>query len=97
MGKPNPILEVELYPPMIDCGVCGQGDLFKWGIATYNGDIVSLEFPFHLVPDNSGSMAVCRDCFNAHAEGDPRIETYDAEYLHLAYYIGPFGMDGAGI
>lgn len=74
----------------IDCAICGEPDVFRWGVPTYNGDIVSNDFPDFMWGKNGGSVAVCERCHRLHAEG--KIPAADADYLRHGTLI-----DGDGI
>jgi hypothetical protein len=85
------ILEIRMQSNEIDCAICGEPDDFAWGVPTYNGDIVSNDFPDDLYARTGGSMAVCRRCHEKHERGE--IEVFDH------YYYTPLRgfIDGAGI
>lgn len=74
-------LRIKLQSGMIDCSLCGAATEFRWGVPTFNGDVVSNDFPDELL-GQGGSVPVCERCFRAHAEG--RLETWDHFYIHQA-------------
>lgn len=91
---PENILEIHMQCDEIECGLCGEWTEFRYGVSTYNGDIVSNDFPDTMRREGGGSVAVCERCFERHAAG--LIPTYDHYYVRP----GPMGVclvDGAGI
>lgn len=76
-------LEIRMQAGMIDCSLCGEPDDHRWGVPTCNGDVVSNDFPDHLW---QGSVAVCEQCFNLHAEG--KIPTFDRYYWPQGFVGG---------
>lgn len=84
-------LTINMNERWADCGLCGAETLFHWGVPTYNGDVVSNDFPDDL---GGGSIAACEACFHKHERGE--IETFDHYYVRP----GPMGVclvNGAGI
>lgn len=71
------ILEIRMQSNMIDCSICGEPDCHSWGVPTFNGDIVSNDFPDELW---EGSIGVCESCYCKHERGE--IPTFDRMYLH---------------
>lgn len=83
-------LEIRMQTDEIECAVCGYPAPFRYGIPTYNGDLVSNDFPLW----DTGNRPVCRGCFECHERGE--LDTYDRYYV----WPGPLGvvlLDGGGI
>ncbi len=72
-------LTINMNPREVKCGVCGEWTEFKWGIPTYNGDIVSNDFPDHLYQGHGGNIAACLKCYTDHATG--KMQTRDSWYV----------------
>lgn len=84
-------LEIRFQSFEVECSLCGRHTEMGWGVPTYNGDLVSNEFPDDLHRRGGGSIPVCRDCYDRHAAG--KIETFDRCYLRHREGF----RDGAGI
>ena len=92
MNKP---LEIRMQRHEANCGMCGDDCDMLYGIPTYNGDVVSNDFPDGLMPDAGGSFPACQRCYLRHAMGD--VPTFDHWYV-VAGAFGVFlGLDGGGI
>lgn len=91
MSDTGPILEINMNVREAQCSLCGEWTEIRWGVPTYNGDLVSNDFPDWLWREGGGSEAACRRCHDLHAAG--KLTTYDRCYRHL---MGGF-TDGAGI
>lgn len=90
----GPILEIRMQRGEIECSLCGAETELRWGVPTYNGDIVSNYFPDDLHRIGGGSVPVCEECYDRHAAG--LVPTFDRWYVRR----GPFGVelvDGGGI
>ncbi len=85
------VLEINLNYREAQCGICGDWHEYAQGVPTFNGDLVSNDFPDWLHRTGGGSVPVCERCFNKHERGE--IETFDDCYTHL---MGGF-CEGAGI
>ena len=85
------ILKIHMQSHDATCMLCNAETDYNWSIPTFNGDIVSNEFPDWLWTTSGGGQAVCESCYEKHARGE--IETFDRYYRHL---MGDFA-DGAGI
>ena len=87
-------LRIKFQEPWVDCGICGTPTQWGQGVPTYNGDIMSNDFPDDLWHQGGGSKPACKVCYSKHAAG--RIKTWDRLYIQR----GPFGVelvDGGGI
>lgn len=73
------------------CCICGNWTEYRWGVPTFNGDLVSNHFPDWLWRQGGGSQPACEHCFRRHAAGE--LPAFDRFYLHLS---GTFA-DGDGI
>ena len=81
---------------LIDCDICGEPAPYAYGfgLPTFNGDIVSNDFPNELWRQHGGGVPVCEDCYRKHERGE--MPTFDHYYIPRS----PFGvllMNGAGI
>ena len=85
------ILEIRMQLHEVQCSLCGDWTEHRWGVPTFNGDVVSNDFPDWLWGQAGGGQPVCEKCYDLHAAG--KIETFDQYYMHLA---GGF-TDGGGI
>jgi hypothetical protein len=75
---------------VITCWLCGEDTPFGWGVPTYNGDLVSDEFPL----EPQGNRPVCEACHGRHGRGE--VKTWDHHYTGRP----PLGVpltDGGGI
>lgn len=73
-------LEIDLWLDReILCSLCGQETPLAFGIPTYNGDIVSNDFPDALRTEGGGSMPVCQQCYLEHKQG--LMPTFDHYYV----------------
>lgn len=88
------ILEIHMQSDMIDCAICGEPDEFRWGVPTFNGDIVSNAFPEEMWASGGGGVSVCRECYEKHERGE--IPVADRLYLERPP-MGVHLVDGAGI
>lgn len=77
-----------------ECGICGELTNMKYSVPTYNGDIVSNDFPDDLYGKFGGMIPVCRECFHKHERGE--IETFDHYYVPQTL-MGVHLIDGGGI
>lgn len=85
------ILEIRMQTHEVECSICGDWTAHQWSVPTYNGDLVSNDFPDELIREGGGNMAVCEHCYDRHAADD--METFDSFYLWRLE-----GLDaGAGI
>lgn len=75
---------------MDGCRICGATTPTRGGVPTYNGDLVSDDFP--LEPE--GNWPACGPCFEAHARG--QLKTWDGLYTRRPPLGVPL-VDGGGI
>ncbi len=90
MAETTDVLLIRMQSGDVECSLCRALTDFGWSVPTYNGDVVSNDFPddLHAL---GGSVPVCERCYERHAAG--QVETFDR------YYVRP-GADligGAGI
>lgn len=85
------ILEIRMQSHLCDCWLCGEPTEMQWGVPTYNGDLVSNDFPDAMWAGSGGGQSVCEDCYRKHERGE--LETFDHYYT---WQLGLFA-DGAGI
>lgn len=85
-----PPLVIDMNIREAQCFLCGDWTEYLWGVPTFNGDLVSNDFPDNLWHSGGGSQAVCQRCFGQHERGE--LVVYDRFYLHLAG--GLIGGDG---
>lgn len=64
---------------MDTCSLCGIDTEPRWAVPTYNGEVVSVDFPDDLYHSGGGSLAVCERCFLAHERGE--VACADAWYV----------------
>ena len=79
MGR---LLEIRMQTHEIQCHLCCRWSEHHWSVPTFNGELVSNDFPDLLWHSGGGAVAVCERCYDMHAVG--KIETFDRHYLHLA-------------
>jgi hypothetical protein len=89
------VLEIRMQRHETTCGLCGVGCHMEYGIPTYNGDVVSNDFPDELHRSGGGSFPVCQRCYLRHALGD--VETFDHWYIEASAFGIFLGFDGGGI
>lgn len=87
----NEILEINMNPREAQCSLCGEWTDYRWGVPTFNGDLVSNDFPNEIWLAEGGNMPVCESCYGKHERGE--LPTFDQFYLHLQKGF----VDGAGI
>ena len=63
----------------IRCSWCGEWTAHRWGLPTYNGDLISNDFSDKLWAEGGGSVPACQSCFDKHAAG--QLPTCDDYYL----------------
>lgn len=68
-------------PRSLNCFLCGDWTDYQWGVPTYNGDVVSNDFPDWLIREGGGCQGVCERCYEKHAAG--KVRTFDGDYRHL--------------
>ena len=85
------ILEINLNAHAVECSLCGEWTDYRCGVPTFNGDLVSNDFPDWLWREGGGSQAACERCYERHAAG--KVPTFDHYYRHLMVRF----TDGAGI
>jgi hypothetical protein len=90
----NDFLEIRMQQYETDCSLCGLPTEHRWGIPTFNGDIVSNDFPDDLWRGGGGNIPACRECFAKHARGE--IPTFDRFYVPQTL-MGVHLVNGAGI
>lgn len=88
---PGPVEVIDMNQREAKCSLCGKWTDACWGVPTYNGDLVSNDFPDWLTREGGGCMAACEACYEKHARGE--VLMFDHYYLHLS---GGFMM-GDGI
>lgn len=88
------ILEINLNVREVQCSLCREWCEHSQGVPTFNGDLVSNDFPDWLIRQGGGSQPACELCFHAHASG--KLRTFDHYYAHLMDAGGEC-IDGAGI
>jgi hypothetical protein len=82
-------LEIRMNPGIVACGLCGADTDFRWAVPTFNGDLVSNDFPDDLHREGGGSFPVCQRCYDRHERGE--LATFDR------YYYRPGLIAGEGI
>ncbi len=87
------VLEINMNVREVQCSLCGEWCEHRWGVPTFNGDLVSNDFPDWLCRTGGGGQPVCEQCFESHAKGD--FPVWDCHYQHLAN-VGTVA-DGEGI
>lgn len=75
------VLEIRMQRGETQCSLCGAETTLSHGIPTFNGDIVSNDFPDWLWRTGGGSIPVCGLCYDRHERGE--VPTFDRDYLHL--------------
>lgn len=75
----GPVLVIRMQTHDTTCFVCGEWADGMHGVPTFNGDLVSVDFPDEL--DWHGQHC-CEGCFKRHESGE--LETFDHFYVHLA-------------
>lgn len=75
-------VEIRMQSGELQCSLCNAWTEHRWSVPTFNGDLVSNEFPDELWHPDGGMQAACEDCFNRHADG--KLPTFDGFYIHLA-------------
>lgn len=83
------ILLIDMNPREVQCALCGEWCEHSWGVPTFNGDLVSNDFPDALWHSEGGSQPACESCFNKHDRGE--LQTFDR------YYVRPGFINGDGI
>jgi len=84
-------LEIDMNPREVRCSICEAWTRYAWSVPTFNGDLVSNDFPDELWKSGGGGQPVCEYCYDAHAAN--KFPVFDRFYLHL---VGGF-IAGAGI
>lgn len=59
------VVIIDLFPPQIQCWVCGACDLSRWGIPIYEGRILRNEDE-----GEWGGVPACERCYSLHQAGD---------------------------
>lgn len=88
------VLEIRMQGHDATCGVCGEDCDMRFGIPTYNGDVVSNDFPEQMWADGGGSFVACEGCFRKHERGE--MPVWDRLYLPTSP-MGVHLVDGGGI
>lgn len=70
----------------VRCGLCAAWTDFRQSIPTYNGDVVSNDFPDELHRQGGGSFPVCMMCYKRHARGE--VECFDRYYIPQEFEAG---------
>jgi hypothetical protein len=84
-------LEIRMQSHDVECFLCGTWTELHWGVPTYNGDLVSNDFPDELFREGGGAQPACERCYGQHSRGE--LPMFDKCYLwRLAGFEG-----GAGI
>ena len=73
------ILEIRMQSSEVQCGICNALTDLGWGVPTFNGDIVSNDFPDWMYSRGGGSFAVCERCYRKHERGE--ILVFDHYYV----------------
>lgn len=55
---------IRLDEPCIECVICGQGDVSRWGLAVYEGRIVPDDYQ-----GEWGGAPCCEKCYQAWKDG----------------------------
>lgn len=74
-------LIIDMNPREAQCYLCGEWTAHRWGVPTFNGDLVSNEFPDYLIREGGGSQPACERCYEAHQRG--ALVVCDHLYEHL--------------
>lgn len=83
---PKLTLEINMNPRSVQCFLCGKWASHEWGVPTYNGDVVSNDFPDYLWHEGGGGQGVCEGCYLKHERGE--IETFDRFYTRPGFIGG---------
>ena len=85
------VLEINMNVREVQCSVCEEWTEHRWGIPTFNGDVVSNDFPDWLWSLHGGGQPVCRQCFDLHAAG--QISVADLWYIWIdGRFVGGDGI-----
>jgi hypothetical protein len=76
---------------VIQCNICKNQAEFYGSVPTYNGSLVSNDFPYDLWANGGGNVPVCERCYWLHAQG--RVQVWD--YLYVP--VGMTFIHGDGI
>lgn len=85
---------IRMQSNTVYCSLCGLVTELRWGVPTFNGDVVSNGFPEDLFREHGGSIPVCNHCYDEHAAG--RVTVYDRYYVPRNV-MGVDLVDGGGI
>lgn len=83
------ILVIDMNPREVECSLCGDWCEHRWSVPTYNGDLVSNDFPDEMWHTGGGGQAVCLECYEKHARGE--LMVFDR------FYVRPGFVGGDGI
>lgn len=72
----NPVIQIGMQDNTVSCWICGVETEFKWGVPTFNGDLMSNDWPGEWF-----GQSVCERCFDLHEQG--KMITHDNLYRHL--------------
>ena len=85
------VLEIRMQSGELRCSICNDWTEHRWSVPTFNGDLVSNNFPDELWNSEGGVQAACEECYDRHSRGE--LPTFDRYYLHLAGgFIGGSGI-----
>lgn len=73
------ITEIRMQSNAVECYLCAVETEYGWSVPTYNGDVVSNDFPDDMWSKGGGAQPVCQRCYDMHANG--QATCYDRLYL----------------